>query len=251
MAFALIKSQKGYDKEYFIKLQEGYLQDKPWVRKRMEIIWEYISPKKNDIILETGFGSGTLAYDLARVCDRVVAIDNDCTALKSSIDFFSMSSHPPKNINLLLGDLQNIPLKSNYFSKIIFSEVIEHLTDPKSVLLELNRVLDEDGLMVLTTWPSLSNLTWRLMYKLGKGPEEDFNPQTPNSIKQLLSQTGFNILRMDLSNFHVRIPFTGFAIDGWLNENRVAKTCEKQLTKGKLGQFFASSINVLAKKGDV
>ncbi len=47
-------------------------------------------------------------------------------------------------------DLNNIPVENCRFDFIFFNQVMEHLPDPKLVLLELNRVLKPGGKMIYT-----------------------------------------------------------------------------------------------------
>jgi len=233
-----------YDSEYYKKLQKGYINHEPWVWKRIKVVLEYLDPSKEDLILETGCGQGTLAMELAKKCKKVVAIDYNLNAIRSAKEFISKFH----NIELIQADLLNLPLKTESFDKINFSDVIEHLTHPQKVLHELNRVLSNDGLLALTTWPSISNIFWRFNYKIGLGSKQDFNPQTVQSVRRYLDEADFEILKMNTSYFYAGIFGTRLAINGCNQGNIIARFCEKYLTKGKLGYFLASSINVLAKK---
>ena len=42
-------------------------------------------------------------------------------------------------------DLARIPVESGRFDFVVFNQVLEHLPEPKSVLVELNRVLKKGG----------------------------------------------------------------------------------------------------------
>jgi len=52
--------------------------------------------------------------------------------------------------NCLCVDLMNIPFKNNYFDLFITFDVFEHLFDPMKVINEIYRVLNDDGIYIMT-----------------------------------------------------------------------------------------------------
>ena len=53
-------------------------------------------------------------------------------------------------VYLLQGDAQHLPFKDQVFRNIICSEVLEHLPDPSASLGEIRRVLDDQGMAVIS-----------------------------------------------------------------------------------------------------
>lgn len=84
-------------------------------------------------------------------------------------------------------DLKNIPVEDCRFDFIFFNQVMEHLPDPKLVLLELNRVLKPGGKMIYTG---------PLFYEEHEIPF-DFYRYTQFGLKELFSKTGFHIERLE------------------------------------------------------
>ena len=80
-------------------------------------------------------------------------------------------------------DLSDIPVEDNRYDLILCSQVLEHLPDPKKVLLELNRVLKPDGRLWLSA---------PFYYEEHEQPY-DFYRYTQFGFKELLSKTGFTI----------------------------------------------------------
>jgi len=54
-------------------------------------------------------------------------------------------------INSIVGDINDLPIKDNYFDCVALGEVIEHVEDPESVLKELFRILKPGGWLSLST----------------------------------------------------------------------------------------------------
>jgi SAM-dependent methyltransferase len=47
-------------------------------------------------------------------------------------------------------DLSSIPVEGGRFDAVLFNQVLEHVPDPKSVLLELRRVLNDEGMLLFS-----------------------------------------------------------------------------------------------------
>jgi SAM-dependent methyltransferase len=84
-------------------------------------------------------------------------------------------------------DLTDIPVEDNRFDRIILNQVLEHLPEPKQVLVELYRVLKPGGL-ILCTCP--------LFYPEHHGPY-DFFRYTQYGLRKLFTEAGFRVQRLD------------------------------------------------------
>lgn len=84
-------------------------------------------------------------------------------------------------------DLRCVPVEDCRFDFIIFNQVMEHLSEPKLVLLELHRVLKPGGKMIYTG---------PLFYEEHEQPY-DFYRYTQFGLRYLLNSAGFTIDRMD------------------------------------------------------
>ena len=84
-------------------------------------------------------------------------------------------------------DLKDIPVEDAKFDYIIFNQVMEHLPEPKAVLLELYRVLKPNGKMIFSA---------PLFYEEHEKPY-DFYRYTQFGVKYLMESAGFTIDRLD------------------------------------------------------
>ena len=102
-------------------------------------------------------------------------------------------------LNIFTGELLDAKFPNEHFDVVTLWAVIEHLHNPLGILTEINRILRRDGLLIFNTqniesaeakifknkWYHLD--TPRHLY--------DFSPDT---LKQMLTKTSFNILEMNV-----------------------------------------------------
>jgi SAM-dependent methyltransferase len=84
-------------------------------------------------------------------------------------------------------DLRRIPVEDHRFDAIVFNQVMEHVPEPKEVLLELNRVLKPGGRMICSA---------PLFYQEHEQPY-DFFRYTQFGLRHLFAETGFEVERLD------------------------------------------------------
>lgn len=88
----------------------------------------------------------------------------------------------------------NLPFKKEVFDMILLTQVIEHLEDPQIVLFEINRVLKQNGVLIMS---------WPFLYPLHEAPR-DFFRYTEYGMKHLATQAGFIV--------EAFVPVSGFWI---------------------------------------
>lgn len=84
-------------------------------------------------------------------------------------------------------DLSNIPISDSYYNFIIFTQVMEHVIEPKKVLYELSRVLKPGGKLFYTG---------PLFYKEHEIPY-DYYRYTQFGLRYLFENAGFVVERLD------------------------------------------------------
>jgi SAM-dependent methyltransferase len=119
------------------------------------------------------FGCGNKPYKSLFVVEQYIGIDIENKA----------HNHDKESIDLIY-DGKNIPFENEHFDSIFASEVFEHVFNLEEVLLELNRILKKDG-VILITLP----FVW---YQHEK--PNDFARYTEFGIKYLLEKSNFEII---------------------------------------------------------
>lgn len=182
-------------------------------------------------ILDVGVGNGYIVGALSTTESFVVGIDIVESPLKKFKHFATMC----------LADIHHLPFKNNSFKSILMGEILEHLRGPELVLQEANRILDQEGCIIL----SLPNKFgfWSLyvdtFYSKVKGinPEGHVNKFGISNVKKLLTRAGFKIeviintaiigsfLRKEiLMKFDCRLAriFPTYFASGWVIKSRKA-----------------------------
>ncbi len=90
----------------------------------------------------------------------------------------------------------NLPFQDNSFDVVIAGEVIEHLFEDLDFLHECHRVLDKNGILLLTT-PNLMSLKNRILMLFGFDPryaieDHHYKVYTPARIKRLFEKSKFS-----------------------------------------------------------
>jgi len=116
------------------------------LKRRAAILLNELNPQKDDKILDIGCGDGFYLYLLSRLGNfNLTGIDNDREAIEKAKKQIS-----PKKARFVLEDIYHMPFRDGEFTKIVCSEVLEHLPDDMRGLLEIRRVLKKGGTIFVT-----------------------------------------------------------------------------------------------------
>lgn len=125
---------------------------------------------QNRCVLDLGCGSSPYRQFISRGGWRVVAVDVEMRG----------------SLTAVLADAGALPFPSASFDGVLFSEVLEHMPDPESVVRELARVTKPGGTLFLST---------PLHYSIHEIPADYFRP-TEFGIRAMLGRSGFSIERL-------------------------------------------------------
>lgn len=118
-----------------------------------------------------------IRYNLKHICDKL--LDMGCyrgflsTLLPKSVRYYGIDFKKyNKNLNMRVQNLNKktkLPYPSKHFDIIIASGILEHLFYPDKVMMEIKRVLRDDGVVVVSL-PNEKNLRARIDLLLGRDP---------------------------------------------------------------------------------
>jgi len=152
------KMVKKYDPDAF------HHHPNPFVRfieaKRVRSIFKMIDIEKDDQVIEIGCGAGN-------IIEKAPSGKLFGTDISPSI--ISKAKHRlNQKANLFLSDAQNLPCKDQVFTKVICSEVLEHILDPAAALNEIARILKIQGIAIISIPnESLINRMKSILIRLG------------------------------------------------------------------------------------
>jgi len=214
------------------------------LKRRARLILSNIDPKPGEFILEVGCGDGYYLHVLSRIGSTLNLFGSDYDRRSLAAAKRNLKG---KKIKLSFGDLmKKLPFKSDYFDKIIISEVAEHLPDDTKGLMEVFRVLKKDGVLCLTVpnhnYPIFWDpLNWFLEHFFKIHIESGFwaglwnmhiRLYTPDQIKNVVKNAGFKIMSIQSPTFWT-IPFG----------HNITHLGARLLHSGKMPKVYAESIN--------
>jgi len=137
----------------------------PGFEARARFIFQLIHKNKPKYVLDAGCGRGFYSHAISffSFIKKIESFDINESYLE-----LAMSHCTDKRIHIQKANIFRLPYPDNYFDFIIFSEVLEHLSNEKKALQELRRVLKSGGKIALTvpnrSFPFLWDpLNWFLM----------------------------------------------------------------------------------------
>ena len=88
-------------------------------------------------------GCGTMSYrkQVEPLVDEYIGLDYPLTS----------KAYPSKIRPDILADAKNIPIKNNSYDTVLMLQVLEHIDDPLTALMEANRVLKTGKYLILST----------------------------------------------------------------------------------------------------
>ena len=133
----------------------------------LTINFQHMALSSGDKVLDLGCGEGRhvisayMAHDI-----QAVGVDLSFKDLKSSAErfaHFAEANNPKKSFSLSTSNALSLPFADNCFDAVICSEVLEHIPDYESVLVEITRVLKPNGVFAASVpraWPE--KICWAL-----------------------------------------------------------------------------------------
>ncbi|WP_461257125.1 class I SAM-dependent methyltransferase [Treponema sp. R80B11-R83G3] len=137
--------------------------------------------------LDVGCGTGVIIENLNKNNLKV-----SCYGIDLSENMINQAKERlGNNVNLVLGDAENLPYENNMFDCICCSSSFHHYPNPQKALLEINRVLKDGGRFVLCDtniiFP-LRQIVNIIIPHLNRGDVHIYNKK---EIKKLFCDVGF------------------------------------------------------------
>lgn len=115
-----------------------------WIeRKRVRKIVELIDATPTDTVVEVGCGAGLVLEKFQ--AGKLIGID-----LSGYILHKTKTRLANRDAYLLQANAEMLPFSNQSFRKIVCTEVIEHVVEPRNVVKELSRIATPDARIVIT-----------------------------------------------------------------------------------------------------
>ena len=151
--------------------------------------------KPNGRFLEIGCAGGAFLHAAREVGYSVQGVEFSGDAAALAREKF--------NLPVVTGDLQDAHFPDKSFEVVFMGDVIEHLTDPRATLTEINRILSDGGLLAIVcptqTHTLFSRAGFLLYGLLGRKATVNLPPYhlfeyRPESLAGLLARCGFKVI---------------------------------------------------------
>ncbi|NJE12847.1 class I SAM-dependent methyltransferase [Thermococcus sp. LS2] len=203
--------------------------------------------KKPLTILDVGCATGYFGAKLKEMGHKVYGVE---ISEKAGLEAKKLLD------DVIIGDIEEIdlPYPERYFDVIICADVLEHLFNPKDVIIKLKRYLKHDGYLIASI-PNVAN--WKIRFDLLKGKFEysevgplDFGHIrffTYYTAKRMFEEAGYKIEMVDfninIADFPRVLRLTIWAI----NKIKLTSKLWQRLTRRYINFFGYQMIFVAAK----
>lgn len=144
--------------------------------------------KSDSTILEVGCSPGYLTLAVKKLGYEIYGVDFE-------LGSFASTDVAVRTCNI---EREPLPFRDEMFDCVLFTEVLEHLSNSKveHALSEIRRVLKKRGVLILST-PNLVSLENRILLLLGKEVISSCHKRvyTLEEVKELLQYQGFKITK--------------------------------------------------------
>jgi len=154
---------------------------------------------KNQIILDVGCASGYLGPEIKKKGNKIFGVEISEKGKEEASKIFD---------EVILGNIEEIdlPYPEDYFDLIICADILEHLFDPKNVIMKLKKYLKDNGNLIVSL-PNIANWWVRKELFFGRFEYQTIGLLdsghirffTYESAKKMFKECGYKIGKFDLN----------------------------------------------------
>ncbi len=240
-------STRFWVEDFFMPFAEAR-REKIFVPRAKEFAEEF-PDFKDKRIGDIGAGFGLFLEELKKLWP-----DSDLCAIEPSVDMVKICKD--KGLNVVPKMFDDLSEEDGKFAFLCSFELFEHLNKPKVFLEKANHALKKDGRMLITTLNG-KGFDIQLLWEKHKNvnPPHHLNFINPNSIKIILEECGFEVVKITTPGKLDWDIVEKMIINNTVDLGRWWKTvCESdENAKAELQQWisrnnYSSHIRVIAKK---
>lgn len=196
---------------YINMIDEKYLEEEAGRRiSARSILKELKKLKKKGRVLDIGCATGFLLDEAKKDGWKVYGVELSKWAADYTKNKFG--------IEVFQGSLRRANLPDRFFDAVILKDTLEHVYNPKEILIEIRRILRPDGIICLNT-PNIDSLVSKLLRAKWWGIKDvHLYYFTRKTLYKLLDITGFKPVRC---KFHSRTFSLRYWVERFSKYNEV------------------------------
>lgn len=154
-------------------------------RAHLAMIRRYAALPARPRLLDVGCALGFMLHEAKAVGWEPMGVETSPFAAKYAAEH--------NDCRVITGTLNQAHFEDNSFDVITLMDVIEHVPEPRELMVEVHRILRPGGVVFMVT-PNFGSLFIKLYgaRAYGIGPEEHVTYFQPSTISRLLRQCGFS-----------------------------------------------------------
>lgn len=191
--------------DYYQKGVESNILQRIWHTNKLHVITDLIpvTPRK---VLDVGCASGWFLSRFSKVFPQA-----NCFGVDIYDEAVEYAKKRYSHITFKIADAHKIPFKEESFDLVVCTEVLEHVDDPKSVVLEIKRVLKKDGFAIieLDSGSLLFSVVWFLWkkFKGGVWNHAHLHSFTVKKLEEMIISCGFKVVKEKKFNADMAMAF--------------------------------------------
>jgi SAM-dependent methyltransferase len=149
-----------YDEDYFLTSCEGYREfiesEGKALSRRLEEAFAVAEVQADMQILDIGSGRGEIVRYCARLGADAYGIDFASAANRLAGQAIAAETEATGRMEVIQGDAKRLPFRGVLFDRVLMFDIVEHLHpwELNQALLEVHRVLKNDGRLIIHTAPN-------------------------------------------------------------------------------------------------
>ncbi len=154
-------------------------------------------------LLDIGCGNGRFLYDFMNTGWECYGVEADVGACETA---------KARGIEVFAGMFDDLAFSDRSFDVVRLNHVLEHSHDPLGWLMKINRILREDGEVIIGI-PDYDGLTRRVFGKYACSldvPRHSYHFNR-NTIRRILEKAGFSVTSIRYNSFHSDYPLVSAA----------------------------------------
>ncbi len=158
----MIEERRKEIKEYFDSIADRWDRMKKEILGNLDITAEILSRTNNfTTAVDLGCGTGELLLELSSKGNKVIGIDQSPKMLEEVKTRFSENGN---NLDLRIGEIEQLPVKDEEADLAVLNLVLHHLTSPFNGIAEANRILKPNSSLIIADLEKHGNEEMRSSY---------------------------------------------------------------------------------------